>query len=129
VTLSLPAGSLVSGYGLMLCRAPTIRRAVAGDPGRVPGGMLGHDMALELPLLAQPTPALEKPFGAAAWDLLGLRGALGLQRLLGLAQNLAAIPARPQPSGSSSPRSSPNSSSSAASMRAASSRISRAICS
>ena len=36
---------------------------------------------------------------AAARDLLGLRGALGVQRLLGLAQHLAAITARPQPLG------------------------------
>src|SRR5215210_7115305 len=56
-------------------------------------------MALELPVLAQPAPALVQPLGAAARHLLGLSGALGVQRLLGLAQDLAAVAAGAQPLG------------------------------
>src|SRR5215208_1612171 len=56
-------------------------------------------MTLKLPVLPQPPPALDQPLAAPARDLLGLRGALSLQRLLGLAQDLAAIPARAQPRG------------------------------
>ena len=40
-----------------------------------------------------------EPLGAAARDLLGLCGALGVERLLGLAQDPAAVPARAQPLG------------------------------
>jgi hypothetical protein len=63
----------------------------------MPLGVLADHVALELPLLAQPTPALDQPLGAIARDLLGLRGALGLQRLLGLAQHPAPTTAGAQP--------------------------------
>ena len=56
-------------------------------------------MALKLPVLTQPAPALDQPLAAIARNLVGLRGALGLQRLLGLAQHLATITAGAQPLG------------------------------
>ena len=65
----------------------------------MPSGVLADDVTLKLPVLPQSAPALNEPLGAPARDLLGLRGALGVQRLLGLAQDLAAIPARAQPLG------------------------------
>jgi len=59
-------------------RADHPSRPVAGDPGRVPGGVLANDVALELPFLPQPPAALDQPLAAIARHLLGLRGALGV---------------------------------------------------
>ena len=82
----------------MLWRAPTIRRDPSlAIPAACQAACSVDDVALELPVLAQPAPALDQPLAAVARDLLGLRGALGVQRLLGLAQHLAAIAARAQP--------------------------------
>src|SRR5215207_9366285 len=80
----------------VVARADHPPRPVAGDPGRMPGGMLGDDVAFECPVLFQPSLALDQAFVAVARDRLGLRGALGLQRLFGLAQHLATIAARAQ---------------------------------
>ncbi len=54
------------------------------------------DVALEPPVLTQPAPALRQPLGATARDRLGPHGALGVQRLLAVAQHPAAITARAQ---------------------------------
>jgi hypothetical protein len=48
----------------------------------MPRGVLADDVALELPVLMQPAPALDQPLAAVARDLLRFGGALGLQRLL-----------------------------------------------
>jgi hypothetical protein len=84
----------------MLWRAPTIRRDPSlAIPAACQGRVLADDVTLELPVLPEPAPTLGQPLAAAARDLLVLRGALGLQRLLGLAQHPAAITARAQPLG------------------------------
>src|ERR671913_2481162 len=61
--------------------------------------MLRDDVALNLPVLAQPPATLGQSVAAIARNRLGLRGAFGVQRLLGLAQDLAAVPAGAQPLG------------------------------
>src|SRR3954463_7978664 len=81
----------------VVARADHPPRPIAGDTGRKPGPMLSDDVSLKLPVLTQPAPALDQPLGAAARDLLGFGGALSVERLLGLAQSLAAIAARAQP--------------------------------
>jgi hypothetical protein len=82
----------------MLWRAPVIRREPSlAIPAACHAACSVDDVALELPVLAQPAPALDQPLGAIARDLLRLRGALGLQRLLGRAQHPAPITAGAQP--------------------------------
>ena len=61
--------------------------------------MLGDHPPLELPLLLQTTLAFDQALVAVARDRLGLRSALGLQRLLGFAQSPATITAGAQPLG------------------------------
>jgi hypothetical protein len=76
-----------------VARADHPPRPVAGDPRRVPGSVLGDDVALELPVLAQPPPALDQSLAALPRNRLSLRGAFGIERLLGLAQHLATVAA------------------------------------
>src|SRR5436190_20447993 len=61
--------------------------------------MLRDDAPLELPVLLEPVPALDQPLGPTLRNLLGSRRALGLERLLRLAQPRASIAARAQPLG------------------------------
>jgi hypothetical protein len=61
--------------------------------------VLGDHPSLKLPILFQTPFAFGQALVAIARDRLGPRGALGLQRLLGLAQPSAAITAGPQPLG------------------------------
>src|SRR5947208_2378166 len=61
--------------------------------------MLRDDAALELPVVLEPVLALDQPLGPALRNLLGSRRALGLERLLGLAQPRATVAARAQPLG------------------------------
>ena len=72
---------------------------VAGDPAGKPRCVFGDHVALELPVLAQPPAALDEALGPVTGDLLGLLGALGVHRLLGLAQPLAPVTTGPQPLG------------------------------
>src|SRR5215210_1199272 len=65
----------------------------------MPRAVLADDVALKLPVLTQPAPALDQPLAAIARDLLRLRRALGIERLLSLAQHPAPITARAQPLG------------------------------
>ena len=92
----------------MLCaRAGHPPRAVAGDPGRVPSGVLGDDLPLELPVLLEPAPALDQALRAIARNPLGLRRALGSSACLASRSTLRRSPLVRSPSGSSSPRASP----------------------
>jgi hypothetical protein len=61
--------------------------------------VLRDDVALELPVLAQPAATLVQSLAAIARNRLGVRGAFGVQRLLGFAQHLAAITRGAQPFG------------------------------
>jgi hypothetical protein len=74
-------------------------RAVARDPARVPGRVLFDNAALQPPVLFEPPLAFSQPLRAAARNGLCLGGALGLERLLCLAQPLAPIAAGAQPLG------------------------------
>jgi hypothetical protein len=72
-------------------------RPVAGDPGGEPRGVVGDHAPLQRPVLVKTPTTLVQALAAIARSLLGLRGALGLKRLLGLAQPRAAITAVAKP--------------------------------
>jgi hypothetical protein len=57
--------------------------------------VLGNHPPLKLEVLRQPTPILDQPLAPVARDRRGVRLALGIQRLLGLAQPPPPIPAGP----------------------------------
>src|SRR5918998_5769541 len=83
----------------MLCVAPTRVAFRRCDPARKPRRMLSDDAPLKLPVLLQAGLALSQALAAAARDRLGLLGALGLHRLLGLTDPLASVTAGAQPLG------------------------------
>ena len=114
----------------MLWRAPAIRR----DPSlAIPAASHAACSAINAPLkllvLPQPAPALVQPLAAVARNRLGLGLALGVQRLLGLAQHACGDRRRAQPLGQLVAARLAEELVFGRVSRAASSRISRAICS
>jgi hypothetical protein len=82
----------------MLCRAPVIRRDPSlAIPARKPRGVVGDHAPLQRPVLVKTPTTLAQPLAAIARNLLGLRSALSLKRLLSLTQPRAAITAVAKP--------------------------------
>jgi hypothetical protein len=100
VTLIFPAGLVCQRVGLdVVRRAEDAPRSVAGDPARKPRRMLSDDAPLKLPVLLKSRLALGEALAAITRDRLGLGGALGLHRLLGLTKPHAPVTAGTQPLG------------------------------
>jgi hypothetical protein len=125
----------------MLWRAPVIRRdpslastghparPIAGDSRRQPRVVFGDQPPFELEVLLQSTAAFPQPLAPITRHRRGVGLAFGVERLLGLAQPLATIASHTELDRQLIAARVPCAASSAASRSAASSRISRAICS